>query len=69
MQRFLASNSLAILSLIAIKNSQPESREGQGSPIVILSRGPWLALAGLENPARTTNLLVVILIIKEECPE
>jgi hypothetical protein len=51
MRRFLASNSLAILSLIAIKNSQQESRSrgtgGPGSPIVIWSRGPWLALAGL----------------------
>jgi hypothetical protein len=31
MRRFLASNSLEILSLIAIKNSQRESREGQGA--------------------------------------
>jgi hypothetical protein len=32
-QQFLASNSLAILSLIAIKNSQRESREGQGAHV------------------------------------
>jgi hypothetical protein len=31
MWRFLASNTLAILSLIAIKNSQREIREGQGA--------------------------------------
>jgi hypothetical protein len=33
MRRFLASNSLAILLLIAIKNSQRESREGQGGRV------------------------------------
>jgi hypothetical protein len=33
MRRFLASNSLAILSLIAIKNSQRESREEQGARV------------------------------------
>jgi hypothetical protein len=31
MRQFLASNSLAILSSIAIKNSQRESREEQGA--------------------------------------
>jgi hypothetical protein len=53
MRRFLASNSLAILSLIAIKNSQRESREGQGGPfsrIVILSRGP---VVGSRRPYET----------------
>jgi hypothetical protein len=33
MRRFLANNSLAILSLIAIKNSQRDSREGQGARV------------------------------------
>ena len=56
MRRFLASNSLAILSLIAIKNSQRESREGQGARVhqssfcsgpVVGSRRPCLdALQG-----------------------
>jgi hypothetical protein len=50
MRRFLASNSLAILSLIAIKNSQRESREGQTAVFtnrhfvpgpVVGSRRPW----------------------------
>jgi hypothetical protein len=49
MRRFLVSNSLAILSLIAIKNSQRESREGQGarahqSSFCPAARG-WLSLA------------------------
>ena len=52
MRRFLASNSMAILSLIAIKNSQRESREGQGARVftnlhfvpgpMVGSRRPWL---------------------------
>jgi hypothetical protein len=49
-RRFLASNSLAILSLIVIKNSQQESREGQGARVHQSSfcpGAPWLALAGL----------------------
>ena len=33
MRRFIASNSLAILSFIAVKNSQRESREGQGARV------------------------------------
>jgi hypothetical protein len=49
MRQFLSSNSLAILSLIAIKNSQQESREGQEARVHQLSFWPgargWLSLA------------------------
>jgi hypothetical protein len=53
MRRFLASNSLAILSLIAIKNSQRESREGQGARVHQSSFCP--GARGWPSPALTTN--------------
>jgi hypothetical protein len=70
MRRFLASNSLVILSLIAIKIDfgvairQRESREGQGARVyqfIIFSRGPWLALAGLELQITIFTSFYVIL--------
>ena len=52
MRRFLASNSLACNSLIdcdilKIASGRAEREGGPCSPIVILSQGSWLGLAGL----------------------
>ena len=59
MRRFLASNSLAILMLIAIKNSQRESREGQGGRVHQSSFCPgacgWLSLALKAHHIRTVR--------------
>jgi hypothetical protein len=61
MRRFLASNLLAILSLIAFKNSQRESREGQGPVLtnhhfvrgpVVGSRRPWSQDGNLQQVLR-----------------
>jgi hypothetical protein len=52
MRRFLASNSLVILSLIsiAIKNSQRESREGQGARVHQSSFCPGARVLGSRRP-------------------
>ena len=59
MRRFLASNSLAILSLIAIKNSQRESREGQGARAHQSSFCPgargWLSPALISSKVNQNN--------------
>jgi hypothetical protein len=72
MRWFLASNSLAILSLIAIKNSPRESREGQGARVHQSSFCPgargWLSPAlfwsiicpGYNSPHQCTHAWLYI---------